>query len=80
MECANNNYAVISFIIQFYEGGGRDSEDVIVKGNQIPFSICEKLFSSNLNNSVSFTNIKAEHRVTGKVISLSSMSVKPTIK
>lgn len=80
IECANNDYAVVSYVIQFYNGSGRDSEDINVKGSQIPHLICEKLFIKNLNNSINFTNIKAEHRVTGVVISLSSMSLKPTIK
>lgn len=79
IECNNNDYAVVSYVIQYYSGGGRDSEDMDVKGNQIPASICEKLFLNNIDNTINFTNIKAEHRVSGQVISLSSMSLKPTI-
>ena len=79
VECTNTDYAVVSYVIQFYNGGGRDSEDINVKGSQIPNSICEKIFSNNIDNSINFTNIKAEHRVTGAIISLSSMSLKPTL-
>lgn len=72
----NDDLAVISFTIQYYNG--RESIENTIKGNVIPFDVCENVAKTSLNGMVFITQIKAEHRVSGRITTLNSMNLTPT--
>lgn len=72
----NDQLAVTSFTIQYYNG--RESIEKTIKGNVIPLDLCENITKTSMNSMVFITQIKAEHRVSGRVTNLSSMNLTPT--
>jgi hypothetical protein len=71
----NNDLAIISFKVQYYIG--RESIEREIKGNRIPSDLCEDISRNSMGNTVFFTDIRAEHRVSGRTTHLNSMHLIP---
>lgn len=75
IECVDNSYGVTSYSIEYFNG--RETVIADVRGYKIPASVCETINSNSAYNQIFITNIKAEHRATGRKITLNSLSLNP---
>ena len=52
-------------------------KELHIAGNRVPDSVCTQIATYGLNNMIFFTNIKAIHPKTGKVLHISPMNLIP---
>jgi len=71
----NSSLKVVSFHLEC--DTGRDQYGATIKGNKIPLEICEDLNASNNFSTIFITQFRAEDISTGKIHTLSSMSLNP---
>jgi hypothetical protein len=74
---SNGKLTVTSFTISYFDG----KQDVTarVRGNKIPYDVCEDLGRYNVGTEIFITNIYAEDRFSGATSHLPSMLITPVL-
>lgn len=74
---SNGRLAVTSFTISYFDG----KQDVTtqVRGNKIPYDVCEDLGRYNVGTEIFITNIYTEDRFSGATSHLPSMLITPVL-
>ena len=74
---SNGTLAVTSFTISYFDG--KQNVTARVRGNKIPYDVCEDLGRYNVGTEIFITNIYAEDRFSGATSHLPSMLISPVL-